>query len=444
MAVLTTRWTPLRYHPEQRRLWESKTRFNSIAAGRRSGKTELAKRKLVWSAFEGTAFPDARYFAGAPTWQQAKRIFWNDLKAMVPRRFYAGRPSESDLLIRLINGSEIWVVGLDKPERIEGPPWDGCVITEIANIKKDAWQANVRPALSDRKGWAWLEGVPEGRNHFYHLDRQARAEMEGAAQDKKSAEWGAFWWKSADILPPEEIEAARRDLDELTFQQEYEASFVNFTGRAYYAFDARTHCAPLIYKKQAHLILCFDFNVAPGVAVICQEMKLPNGEIGTGVIGEVWIPQNSNTPAVCRKIAADWSRHEGLVFCHGDATGGARGTAKVAGSDWDLVAKELRPVYGERLRFRVPNENPRQRVRINAVNSRLKSSSGIIRLMVDPRTASHVVLDLEGVRLLEGGAGEIDKKIDPMATHPTDALGYYVTREFPITDQSRTMKVLSF
>uniref|UniRef100_A0A6M3KYD3 Putative terminase n=1 Tax=viral metagenome TaxID=1070528 RepID=A0A6M3KYD3_9ZZZZ len=363
---------------------------------------------------------------------------------MVPRRFLAGRPSESDLVIHLINGSEIWVVGLDRPERIEGPPWDGCVITEIANIKKDAWQANIRPALSDRRGWAWLEGVPEGRNFYYHLDRQARAEAEAAIEEKRPAEWGAFWWKSGDILPPEEIEAARRDLDELTFQQEYEASFVNFTGRAYYPFDTRTHCASLEYDKRRHLILCFDFNVAPGVAVICQEMKLPNGENGTGVIGEVWIPQNSNTPAVCRKIAADWGKHEGLVFCHGDATGGARGTAKVSGSDWELIAKELRPVFGERLRSRVPNENPRQRVRINAVNSRLKSSSGIIRLMVDPKAALHVVLDLEGVRLLEGGAGEIDKKIDPEATHMTDALGYYIVREFPITDQSRTMKVLSF
>jgi hypothetical protein len=43
-----------------------------------------------------------------------------------------------------------------------------------------------------------------------------------------------------------------------------------------------------------------------------------------------------------------------------------------------------------------------------------------------------VVRDLEGVRTLEGGSGEIDKKVDPRLTHISDALGYYVDYRFPI------------
>lgn len=424
--MLPNRAYHLKPLPEQERLFYDKgVRFRVVPAGRRSGKTEIAKRFLILQAMTPDPdYDDPRFFAAAPTRDQAKRIYWDDLKAMIPRNFLAERPSESNLTIKLINGAQLSVVGMDKPERIEGSPWNGGILDEYGNMKKQAWGANVRPALADRRGWCWLIGVPEGRNHYYEIAKQAQADTSG--------EWGYYHWKSADILPKEEIEAAKRDLDELTYLQEYEGSFVNFEGRAYYVFDERLHCKPLAYNPQNPLIFCFDFNVAPGVAAVCQEQKLPNDMEGTGVIGEVYIPQNSNTPAVCRKLIADWGRHEGLVFCYGDATGGARGSAKVEGSDWELIQKELKPVFQDRLKFRVQKSNPPERSRINAVNSRFLPQSGDIRMMVDPSKARHVVEDFEGVRLLAGGSGEIDKHNDPALTHISDAIGYYVFSEFPI------------
>ena len=433
--MLPSRWTQLRAHAEQFRLWTSPYRFKTVPAGRRSGKTELAKRRIVKAALRGTTFEGARFFAAAPTYNQAKRIYWNDLKLLTPRDMLRGRPSESELVINLVNGSSIHVIGMDQPARIEGSPWDGGVLDEFGNMKPETWGANVRPALADRNGWCWLIGVPEGRNHYYDVDHRARADTSG--------EWSSFHWKSSDILPPEEVAAARRDLDELTFQQEYEGSFINFEGRAYYPFQEATHCASLRYDKTQPLALCFDFNVEPGVAVVCQEQKLPGqftldarGEkqpvFGTGVIGEVHIPRNSNTPAVCRKIIADWGTHEGKVRLYGDATGGARGSARVQGSDWDLVRTELRATFGDRADYRVPLANPPERARINAMNSRLKSGDGTIHLMVDAAKAPNVVRDLEGVRLLAGGSGEIDKKADGRLTHLTDALGYYIVKEFPV------------
>ena len=355
--VMTERWTLLRPHDIQQAYWQSTHRFNTVPAGRRSGKTELAKRKLVKRALRGTDFDNARFFAGAPTRDQAKRIYWDDLKALIPDEFKDGPPSETELRIRLITGTELYVIGMDKPERIEGQPWDGGVLDEYANMKARTWPAHVRPALADRQGWCDLIGVPEGRNHYYDTDKSARALMEELGI---SSEWGSFHWKSADILPASEIEAARRDLDPLTFEQEYEASFVNFEGRAYYVFQEHLHAKKLPYNPSAPIAFCFDFNVAPGVAAVVQELQLPGmkeGETGTAVIGEVYIPNNSNTPAVCRKLIADWGKHEGPVRCYGDATGGARGSAKVQGSDWDLISAELKPKFGQRLSFRVPSAN---------------------------------------------------------------------------------------
>lgn len=427
---LTPRWYPLKSHPEQMRLIHSPARFKVVPAGRRSGKTERAKRNLVIQALKESAegkWQDYRYFAAAPTRDQARQIFWNDLKLMVPKSLIGGPIRETEMIIPLITGAELVVVGLDRPARMEGRSWNGGVIDEIANVKPGAWQENIRPGLADRKGWCWLIGVPEGRGHYYDMYQYATSGID--------PEWAGFSWVSADILDPAEIESARRTLDPLIFQQEMEASFVTFSGRAYHSFDSRTHCAPLVYNDREPLIITMDFNATPGTASICQEQWLPIGCEGTGVIGEVHIPRHSTTPAVCRRIAEDWGRHSGPVYIYGDSTGGAQGSARVQGSDWQLVQATLQPVFGNRMVMRVPKANPRERVRLNAVNSRLKSASGEIRLMVDPKRAPNVVKDFEGVRLLEGGAGEIDKKSDPLLSHWTDGIGYYVVAEFPIMER---------
>lgn len=441
---------PLRYHATQDAYMRSPARFNVLPAGRRSGKTENAKRKVVRRLFTPTPeYDDPRYFCGAPTYAQAKAIYWGDLKKMIPASLRT-KTSESDLMIQTVMGSEIWVLGMDKPERIEGRPWNGGILDEYANMKAGAWGENVRPALSDRKGWCDLIGVPEGRNHYYEIAQYA--------QESGDPEWAFFTWFSSDILDPEEIAAAKRQLDPLVFAQEYEASFVNFEGRAYYPFIRASHCAPLTYDPRRTLALCFDFNVDPGVCAVAQEQQLPGqyerdalGLIdlsrpifGTSVVGEVYIPRNSNTEAVCRKVLTDWGKHEGRVVCYGDATGGSRGSAKLAGSDWDIIKRCLRggfsdlPGFGDRLVFKVPSANPSERARVNAMNTRLKNSAGEIRLMVDPNKAPRVAKDLEGVTTLKGGSGELDKKANPELTHISDALGYYVAYEFPISNNKLT------
>jgi hypothetical protein len=252
--------------------------------------------------------------------------------------------------------------------------------------------------------------------------------------------WDTFHWISADILDEEEIAEAKRDLDELTYQQEYEASFVNFTGRAYWAFMEQWHCGRLEYNPKGDLAFCFDFNVDPGVAVVVQEQlinqKLRLGEpmeVGDGIIGEVYIPRASNTIRVCDKLIQDWGDHEGRIVLYGDFTGGARGSAAVLGSDWQLVKQKLWAHYGpERVNASNIKPNPRERDRINSVNSRLLSIDKRVRCMVDPSKAPRTVRDFEGVALIEGGSGEIDKTTNPELTHLTDAYGYRVWREYPV------------
>lgn len=442
----TNRWTPLREHAIQVAAYQSLKRFNVVPAGRRSGKTEIiGKRKQVlrfllchdkrYPQFY-SKYPDPKYFIGAPTRDQVKRIYWNDIKALVPTEALSKAPNESNLILTGKNGAELHLLGLDKPERIEGSPWDHGVIDEIGNVKAGAWGQNIRPALSDRRGGCDLIGVPEGRNHYYKMYDKALKQIE---EKGDKSDWGAFHWISADILPAEEIEAAKMDLDPLVYQQEYEASFVNFTGLAYYNFGRNTQVGNYrqYYNPSKPISFCFDFNVAPGVAVVVQEMgadvfRVPVGQTVTVAIGEVYIPTMSNTVMVCNRLIEDWSHHQGSIICYGDSTGGAAGSAKIRGSDWDLIKEALTPVFGNRLYFNVPKANPRERQRVNAVNSRLLSAAGACKLLVDGKHCPHLIEDFEGVKVVEGSAGELDKKSDITLTHISDAFGYYVHFEFPV------------
>lgn len=439
--ALTRRWTVMRDHTTQIAAFQSQKRFNIIPAGRRSGKTEIiGKRKMVLRFMlchdkrfphYYSPFPDPKFFIGAPTRDQVKRIYWSDVKALIPPGFLAKQPNESNLILTGKNGAELHLMGLDKPERIEGSPWDFGCVDEIGNVKPGAWQENIRPALSDRHGGCDFIGVPEGRNHYYEMWLKAKAD--------KLGEWGAFHWISADILDAGEIAAAKADLDELVYQQEYEASFINFTGAAYYNFDEKYNTGRFykFYNPVKPISFHFDFNVAPGVAVVVQEMgadvfQIPPGKTITVAIGEVYIKSSSTTPMVCKRLLKDWGRHKGKIICYGDSTGGAKGSAKVRGSDWDIIKQELMPHIGDKLYFKVPKANPQERQRVNAVNCRLKTATGDVKFLVDEQNCPYLIRDLEGVRVIEGGSGELDKKSDLSLTHISDALGYYIHREFPV------------
>ncbi len=130
------RWFPLKLRvpdSQSKALWNCEKRFVGVDAGRQSYKTELAKRKLVMSLIEPKPWSDPRYFYGAPTQRQAKLIAWEDLKQLVPKRWLRDPETdirESELCIRTGFGTELHVVGMDKPERIEGKTWDGGVLDE--------------------------------------------------------------------------------------------------------------------------------------------------------------------------------------------------------------------------------------------------------------------------------------------------------------------------
>lgn len=445
IEVLSAR-EPLRYHPVQARLRKSEARFKVVEAGRRSGKTAHAKRDGVDAATSALlTSPTVRtYRVGfcAPTRDQVKQIYWDDLKALVHPGLVKSI-SETELCIRL-HGSEIWCLGLDKPQRIEGRPWSRLYIDEFADCKQGVWDRHIQPTLDTPGvyGSAWIYGVPRPSSEFKRL-----ADL---AKDPEQADFEYFTWPSSDILDPDKIAAARRTMDPLLFAQEYEASRVNLQGLAYYQFSRPSNTCTLGYDRRAPLIFCFDFNNAPGVAVVCQDRAASqidhDGQLAervTCVLGEVWIRRDSNTPMVCRELIQKWGGHEGRVYGYGDATGGAKGTSAVHGSDWDLIDQHMRAAFPGVWAKRAGRSNPPVRSRINAVNSRLCSADGTVGIMIDPAKAPRLIEDFESTMVLEGTSGELDKSESMKEyTHMTDAFGYYIESEFPVVGRGAVQGAL--
>ena len=157
----TPRWYDLRYHADHAQIMASDARFILMRAGRRSGKTEIGKRKLVMQLPIKKPWHDPKYFFAAPTRQQAKEIAWEDLKALVPKNWLRGRPSETELKINTVFGSSLQVVGLDQPQRIEGKGYDAGYIDEMSDTKPQALSVSIFPAMADRHGSLMMGGVPK-------------------------------------------------------------------------------------------------------------------------------------------------------------------------------------------------------------------------------------------------------------------------------------------
>lgn len=417
--VLLRGLTPLQKHF----LVNTQHRFFVIPSGRRSRKTLISSRKILYAALRTAG---GRFFQGAPTFQQAKGIFWDRLKANT-RVFWGKKPSETELVVFLKNGSEIHVEGLDKPERVEGQVWHGCHITEFPNLKPDAWPAHIRPVLSDTLGFAMLDGVPEGRNHFFDLALYAcngiipeTQPIDGAFAE--NGEWCYYHWFSSDVLAPAEIEEARRNLDERTFKQEYEGQFLSYEGVLYYNFDRQRNVSDIRaqYLAGRQPFLSCDFNKSPMVWMVGQQ----DGKTGL-IVDEIELQFNAKTQQMAQIFCERYSGHgDRLVYITGDASGNHE-SIRDHTTDY-LLIEEVLKANGWRVIFDVPKANPNVNNRVNVVCSLLHTTSGGVRLFLNSK-CTRLIGDFE--RNTSDGKGGKDKD-DPYQTHASDAMDYLIWKWF--------------
>lgn len=387
-------------------------RFKVVVAGRRFGKTVLALWVLIYAAAQKAG---SICWYTAPTYRQAKQIAWKMLLAFVDPSYITHR-NETDLSITLTNGSTIALRGADNYDSLRGVGLDALVLDEYADMAAEVWTEVLRPALSDKLGSALFIGTPAGFNHLYDLWIEAESKPD----------WKAWQFTTADggHVPPEELEAARLDLDERTYKQEYEASFASLTGRVYYEFDRLLNVSSDIKDTGAELLIGMDFNINPMSAVIgCKAGDQFH------VIDEITI-QNGNTELISDAIQVKYPNRRVQVYP--DPSGKARKTSSPVGqTDFSILA-----AHG--FRVLAPNSAPLVVDRNNEVNAMFKNAAGDRRLLVHPR-CKQLIKCLDGLTY-KADTSQPDKGMG--LDHLPDALSYLVHYEYPINQKMNRMQLV--
>lgn len=396
-------------HSAQNAIYNDPTRFRVCVAGRRFGKTVLARSELIRAAGR---FPGGMSYYVAPTYSMARQIMWKELKRAIPQA-WVKRVHETFLFVELINGHEIVLKGADNPDSLRGVGLHFAVADEFQDMRPEVWEEIMRPMFATTGGGALFIGTPKSYNHFYNLYMLGQRQ-----RNRKIPEWRSWQFPTiaSPFVPYAEIEAARRDLDPRTFRQEFEATFETMTGRVYYPFDRHKHVGTYPFNPKLPIWVGQDFNMDPMSSAILQPQ--PNGEVWC--IGEI-VMFNSNVTEVCDALEQKFWRYMDQITIYPDPSGANRQHGR---------GETSLDIFRQRgfKRIKYHRKHPAVQDRVNSVNSMLCSADGQIRLRIDS-ACKNVIDGCEQVIYREGST-EIDKSLNK--EHVLDGLGYVIEMEYPI------------
>lgn len=276
-------------HPKQAEFLADPHRWKVLNWGRRSGKSVAVWEKVVLEGMlrQGT------YYIIAPTYKQAKSIYWRDICKRYKGDFMTFNEQElsitfdhlSNIEIPTQNGivkvshdpelppTRIELKGADNPDSLRGTGICGAVLDEYAFMTdgKYMFDTIIRPALSDKNGWAVFISTPNGvHNHFYDLVQDAQADPERYFFSHATAKDNTYFMNAS----PDEFDDTRREyekdgkLDQ--FNQEWLAEFSNPAQLIYNEFDRDIHVFHDIDEipEYGTYNACIDFGMTDPTAAL--------------------------------------------------------------------------------------------------------------------------------------------------------------------------------
>ena len=240
---------------------------------RRAGKEIVCWNWCIKQAFWHRVGTYVYFF---PTASLGKRILWEGCDKngrrfldYIPKDIIDGDINNSEMKLRLKNGSLIQVIGTDKTINVGVNPI-GCIFSEYALQDPKCWNF-VRPILRENGGWSIFNSTPRGKNHMYDLYLMA----------KHNPDWFCQLLSVDDtkVLKPRDIESERAEgMSEDLIQQEYYCSFDQGSEGSYYAkllnrmeLDGRICFVP--YDPTVSVDTYWDIGVAdPTVILFVQNI----------------------------------------------------------------------------------------------------------------------------------------------------------------------------
>ena len=233
-------------HPGQHAIMAHPARFRVVACGRRWGKTELGKVALLDAARRG-----GFGWWIAPTYGMADEV-WRSLKGTLEGIWT--EKDEQRRRLTLPGGGVIQVRSGHEPDTLRGAGLDYAVLDEADFMPEEVWTAAVRPALSDRQGRALFLSTPNGLNWFHRLYQRGL--------DPLHTDWASFHHptRSNPFMPPDEVDAARLEMPDRWFRQEYEAEFIEDAGQLFRGIAAVCTAQPGQPRPGARYVAGIDWG----------------------------------------------------------------------------------------------------------------------------------------------------------------------------------------
>ena len=402
MAVKNRPEISLRY--AQGEVFNCDKRFRVLVAGRRFGKSYLSCIELLRGAINR---PGEVYFYCAPTYRMAKDIAWKELKRLVPRVWIQSK-NETDLRIELINGSTIELKGTENAMALRGRSLAGVVLDEAAFMERDVWAEVIRPALADKQGWALFISTPDGTASWFY-------DMWCFCGEQEWDDWKRWSFTTIEggNVAPEEVEAAREQLDARTFRQEFEASFENLTGLVAVSFSDDNIDKEVQDLHMLPLLLGLDFNVDP-MAGICAVKH--NDTLY--VFDEIMLTGGATTWDFAEEVTRRYGVDRRVIACP-DPTGSARKTSGVGATDHTILRRSGFTVMSPKSPWKI-------RDKITAVNTALYDANGTRRTLIHPR-CKELIKSLRTLTYAPN-TGLPNKNLG--VDHAFDAFGYLCLQQF--------------
>lgn len=231
-------------HGAQLEILNEAKRFNVLCCGRRWGKSILTVRIMIKAVAGGAP---VGYFC--PTYKLLEGTF----KECITRLEPLIKKKHDNQFIELLNGGVIEFWSLDNPQAGRSRKYKIAIIDEAAFVKDlwEAWTQAIRPTLTDLKGSAWFLSTPKGKNDFYKLYSK------GLNDDKEWNSWQRTTYTNP-YIDKDEIDAAKNDLPEIAFRQEYLAEFSDDIANPFgYEFIKQSIC-PLSKNP----VVCYGIDLA--------------------------------------------------------------------------------------------------------------------------------------------------------------------------------------
>lgn len=391
----------------QQKIAEDTSRFKVVCAGRRFGKTYLSLREICYRARQ----PNKDIFYITSSYRSAKMIMWKPLRNRLSDLKWAAKINESELSIQLVNGSTISLKGADDPQKLRGAALDYCVIDEGGECKLDElWGEIVRPMLADRQGGALVIGTPKGKaNTFY--------DMWQFASDTDNTDWRAWQYTTLEggFVKPEEVEAAKQDMSESQFRQEFLASFEDSAQKCAWGFHRETMVVPPKTHDTKNIFVGMDFNVQP---LVCN-IAVRAGDTLT-VIDEIQL-YAGNTEQMAEELRRRYPHSNITVFP--DPSGSRTQTSSGGRSDHSIL-------HNAGFTVKSPRKHDPVKDRINALNARFCNANGENHLLIQ-KNCKETIECLDKHQFQPGTMVPV-KGGTKDYSHQFDALSYMVAYLFPI------------